>query len=111
MSMSRMPAPPVALAADDDSTSKRATRALECQRWTQARELLLELAYQSPHNTGYRAKLAYARGQEAAASGDESRAVAEWRRALVLDRSLVEAAQALAVRRSASWLGRLLGRT
>lgn len=96
---------------DDDSTSRRVAYALACQRWTEARELLLELAQRSPHNTGYRARLAYARGQEAAAGGDELRAAAEWRRALVLDSSLVEASRALAARRSSSWLGRLLRRT
>lgn len=97
---------------DDASTLRRAQQALELQRWTEARELLLQLATRQPATTQYRALLAYARGQEALSSGNEEAARAEWRRALTLDPSLKDAQHALAARtRRRSWVDRLLGRT
>lgn len=96
---------------DDASALRRAQHALELQRWSEARELLHQLATRRPSFTQCRALLAYARGQEALQAGDEESARAEWRRALTLDPSLVDAQRALAARpRRRSWVDRLLGR-
>ena len=96
---------------DETTALRRARQALELQRWTEARELLLQLATQRPGTTKYRALLAYARGQEALTSGDDETARAEWRRALTLDPGLVDAKHALAARtRRRSWVDRLFGR-
>ncbi len=93
---------------DEAATYRRALAALELQRWRDAREELLELARHLPGLTRYRAMLAYARGQEASASGDDVRAQEEWRRALILDPSLRAAERALAAHsRSSTWIARL----
>ncbi len=96
----------------EDELLRAATQALDLQRWTEARERLLRLATMSPATTKYRALLAYARGQEAMAAGDSTRAQEEWRRALTLDPTMADAqrAQAAQRQRSSSWVGKLLGR-
>lgn len=96
---------------DELMVFQQARQELDLQRWSEARELLLWLATRSPATTRYRALLAYARGQEAATAGDETRAREEWRRALILDPRLELARQAIAARnRQRSWVARLLGR-
>jgi hypothetical protein len=97
----------------DDETAlfRRASKALELQHWTEARDLLFDLARLRPDKGRYRALLAYARGHESFIAGDEARAREEWRRALVLDPKLREAQQALASRAQPrrSWVARLFG--
>jgi tetratricopeptide (TPR) repeat protein len=97
--------------ADELGAFRQAKQLLELQKWTEAREAFLALATRSPSNFRYRALLAYARGQESLAAGDELRAREEWRRALILDPQLEDAKRALAVRvKQRSWVDRLLGR-
>ena len=105
--------PYLSLGPDTDEISlfRQARQSLELQKWTEARELLLQLATRSPTTTRYRALLAYARGQESLEAGDEIRAREEWRRALILDPMLEDARRMLAVRaKQRSWVDRLLGR-
>ncbi len=111
MSMTPMPGQMTEAPFDETATFRRARQALELQRWSDARALLLRLATRSPNTTQYRSLLAYARGQESLDAGDEARARDEWRRALTLDPTLADARRALAARgRSRSWVDRLLGR-
>lgn len=72
-----------------------ALRLLQLQRWPEARSALHQLAVTTPHDARIRARLAYARGHEAAAAGDTARARQEWSRALLLDPSLGDARLAL----------------
>lgn len=72
-----------------------ATRLLQLQRWPEARSALHQLAVTSPHDPQIRARLAYARGQEAHLDGDLPRARQEWTRALLLDPTLTAAHDAL----------------
>ncbi|HVV81954.1 MAG TPA: hypothetical protein VHE35_02700 [Kofleriaceae bacterium] len=96
---------------DEANLFRQARQALELQHWTEARDLLLQLATRSPSTTRYRALLAYARGQESFVAGDETRARDEWRRALILDPSLEDAQHALAAHApQRSWVARLFGR-
>ena len=111
--MSMSPTTTVMTESEFDETTmfRRARQALELQRWSDARSLLLRLATRSPNTTKYRALLAYARGQESFDAGDEIRARDEWRRALTLDPTLEDARRALAARgRQRTWVDRLLGR-
>lgn len=111
--MSMSPTPHVAPEprSDESGLFRLARQQLELQNWSEARDLLLQLATRSPSTTRYRALLAYARGQESFCAGDEIRAREEWRRALILDPALVDAKHALAARpRPRSWVDRLFGR-
>ena len=100
--------PPVAF--DEQGALRDAMQALAVQRWADARQVLLDHARRSPSTTRYRALLAYARGHEADAAGDDQRAREEWRRAVILDPSLESATRPLAARRRRrSWVARLLG--
>ena len=93
--------------ADDQTEALRyAERLLQACQWTEARTVLHRLATTAPGYTRYRVLLAYARGEEAAERGDVTRARDEWRRALTLDPSCIEAQSALARSRS-SLFGRL----
>jgi hypothetical protein len=111
MSMSPTPYTTPAPMPDEGVLLRQARSALDLQRWTEARDLLFQLATRSPNTTRYRAMLAYARGQEAHTLGDIERARDEWRRAVTLDPTLNDAQRALSLRaRRRSWVDRLLGR-
>ncbi len=110
--MSPTPFTPAHAPFDEVAILGRVRSALDLQRWTEARDLLFQLATRFPNKTRYRAQLAYARGQEAQTAGDLDRARAEWRRAITLDPGFADAQRALAQRASRpSWVARLLGRS
>lgn len=107
--MPNVPTP--APGADDESETLRyAEGLLQACRWTEARGVLHRLATTTPGVTRYRVLLAYARGEEYAALGDQVRARDEWRRSLVLDPTYPQATIALRRARRASLLGRLFDR-
>lgn len=80
---------------DHDELEREAQRLLQLRQWGDARLVLTRLAHAHPASTAHRARLAYARGWEAADAGELDRARAEWTRALVLDGSLADAQAAL----------------
>lgn len=85
---------------------QQASRLMQLNRWPEARSVLQQLAILVPRQPRYRAWLALARGEEHWLGGDERRARAEWKRALVLDPTLDEAQLALR-RRGQGWVRRI----
>ena len=80
---------------DHDELEREAERLLQLRQWQGARAVLTQLAHAHPASSLHRARLAYARGWEAADAGEVDRARAEWTRALVLDGTLSDAQAAL----------------
>jgi hypothetical protein len=100
---------PAPSADDQTETLRYAERLLHACRWTEARTILHRLATTTPGVTRYRVLLAYARGEEYCERGELARARAEWRRALILDPSCIEAKAALGRVRRGTFFGRIVG--
>jgi hypothetical protein len=81
---------------DERAAHREALILLNDQSWTQARQVLHNLAARVPQSKSYRALLGYARGREAQAVGRVDDAALEYQRALQLDPDLAMAKAALA---------------
>jgi hypothetical protein len=81
---------------DERAAHREALILLNDQNWSQARQVLHNLAARVPQSKTYRALLGYARGREAQVAGRTDDAALEYQRALQLDPDLAMAKAALA---------------